>query len=155
MRHDEAMHTKWSVEELKAGADADNCKANWIIDVPMFRSPSLILTVELDDPDAFGMRAVHLIDRKNRNLDEPIPIGYLAPGEGRWALRDLILPELIGRFTTRPECKTRPCHSKARTPDSALGVADTWSLMTYGYCCQHWEEETATYYGDGDLVPVL
>lgn len=142
------------LSELRAGADADEVAAladvTVIISLTQFK---FLVTVELADPDPLGYRAAFLID--NDGGTEPIDLGYLAPGEGRWALRDLVLAELVGRFPTRPECADTPCDSKLRSPTSALGVADTWHLLVHGRCHQHWKEYNSTSPDDDDLVPDL
>lgn len=144
---------RWTVAELRAGADAEEVVGRGSLPVVLFESTiRFSVMIELADPDPLGYRAAFLIDDDGGTM--PIDLGYLAPGEGRWALRDLVLAELVGRFPTRPECADTPCDSKLRAATSALGVADTWHLLVHGRCHIHWKEYNAASDGD-DLVPIL
>lgn len=113
------------------------------VGVPLFGNPPVLVSVQLAAPDSLGMREVLFVDGED---DETL--GFVAPREGRLALRELVIGHLVSRFYTRPACKNGCADYKLRAPASAQGIADTLALLGNERCakCQSGAD------GD-DLIP--
>lgn len=121
------------------------------LSVPLFGTEhEIIVWVSLDPADSNGMRIVRFADpRMTRRCGV---LGYVSTGEGRWALRELILSAVLALDHTKPRCSRSGCSkSDHRRAQSHLAIADTWTLFTTvpPYCFEHREQAAP----NDDLVP--